>query len=420
MIVSRPTHERMLFMAEQVCGMSRMMKLNNWRGWPLFFLLAMPATAYCQSTFLPYVSTQYEYNNNVFALPNSSAAFSQNQDPRLGDSDLKAVAGADENYLFGRQRLYATVEGRYVEYDHFGYLSHSEYLGKLGFDWKLFDLFDGTLLGSIERVMAPFANRDTQTQLALNLDRNAIAKFNVRVAPEWRVETSVDYHDLDSPIEDFPDYGLSETTGHVALKYVGIANLTYGISADYLHGQYRNAPTPGDYDQTNLNLTMTYLASGLSQFNGAVGHTKRDQGEDQNNISALTGDLGYTRQLTGKTSVHVDVARQVNSYIGAGGSELDTVALVQLNLQPTYKIGVQLGYQYIWSDFVGQTVPGADIIGRKDRTPGATFRMNYQVRRWLSIQPYATYQRRNSTEEIFEFSGTTIGIKLLVQKPGHR
>jgi hypothetical protein len=375
------------------------------------------AAAYAQTTFLPYASTQYEHNNNVFYLPNSAAALANNGDPTLGDSSLRTVAGADINFLWDRQRFFSTLEGRYIDYDHFGYLSHNEYLAKAGLDWKLLSAFDGTFLGSIERVMAAFAQRDTQTQLAVNLDRHAIGRFNFRITPDWRLETSVDYHDLDSPIQDFPTYGLTETTGHAALKYMGFSDLTYGFTAEYINGKYRNAPVPGSYNQTNLDLTMAYTASGLSSFNGAIGYTKRDQGQNQGSVSALSGELGYLRRLSGKTSLHLDLTRAVNSYIGAGGSELDTTALAQLTFQPTYKTGMSLSYQYIWSKFLGQTIPGSDVLGRKDRTPGVTFKVNYQALRWLLIQPYVNYQRRDSNEQGFNFSSTIIGIQILAKKP---
>jgi hypothetical protein len=366
------------------------------------------AAAHAQTTFLPYVSTQYEHNNNVFYLPNSAAAVANNGDPTLGDSSLKTVAGTDINFLWNRQRFYSTLEGRYIDYDHFGYLSHSEYMARAGLDWKLLSAFDGAFLGSIERVMA---------QLAVNLDRHAIGRFNYRITPDWRLETNVDYHNLDSPIQGFAAYGLTETTGRAALKYAGFSKLTYGFSAEYIDGKYRNAPTPGTYNQTNLDLTMAYTASGLSSFNGAIGHTQRDQGQNQGNVSALTGDLGYTRRLSGKTSIHVDLARAVHSYIGAGGSEIDTTASVQLSYQPTFKTNMTFDYQYIWSKFVGQTIPGSDVLGRKDRTPAATFKLSYQALRWLQIQPYASYQRRSSNEQIFNFSTSIIGIQILAKVP---
>jgi hypothetical protein len=388
------------------------------RLWPAVLMSVLASeTAYGGSDFLPYASEQYEHNSNVFALPNSAAALAANGDPTLGDSDLRTVAGFEDDYLWDRQRLYGTLEGRYIKYDHFDELSHYEYLAKLGLDWKLLSAFDGAFLGSLERYMAPFANRDTQTALAINLERHVIGKFNFHISPEWRLETSVDYHDLDAPLQGFPNYGLTETTGLAALKYLGFSNLTYGISADYVDGKYRDAPLLGTYNQTDIDLTAAYAATGLSSFDGAIGHTQRDQGLNQGNISAITGELGYSRRFSGKTSIHVGYTRAANSYIGAGGSELDSTISVTLNFQPTYKTGMSFGFQEVWSDFTGQTIPGLDVLGRRDRSPAATFKLNYQATRWLLVQPYANYQRRTSTFEIYSYSGTIIGIQVLAKKP---
>ena len=400
-------------------GHSKIIALDKrWRALslPLFFGVFAAGTSYGGSVFLPYASEQYEHNSNVFALPNSSAAFAANGDPRLSDSDLKTVVGFEEDYLWDRQRLYGTVEGRYFQYDHFDELSHYEYLAKAGLDWKLFSAFDGTFLGSFERYMASFANRDTQTALAINLERHAIGKFNFRISPEWRLETSVDYHDLDAPVQGFPNYGLRETTGLVALKYLGFSNLTYGISADYIDGKFRNAPLVGTYNQTDFALTAAYAATGLSTFDGAVGHTQRDQGLNQGDTSAITGKLGYTRRFSGKTTIRLGYTRAVNSYIGAGGSELDSIVNATLDYQATYKTGLSFGFSEIWSKFTGQTIPGADVLGRSDRTPAATFKMNYQVTRWLLIQPYANYARRSSNTELYNYSGTIIGIEVLAKR----
>jgi hypothetical protein len=384
---------------------------------PLFFGILAAETSYGGSVFLPYASEQYEHNSNVFALPNSAAAVAFNGDPRLGDSDLKTVAGFEEDYLWDRQRLYGTLEGRYFRYDHFDELSHYEYLAKAGLDWKLLSAFDGTFLGSFERYMAPFANRDTQTALAVNLERHGIGKFNFHISPEWRLETSVDYHDLDAPIQGFPNYGLTETTGLVALKYLGFSNLTYGVSADYIDGKYRNAPLIGTYNQTDVDLTAAYAATGLSTFDGSVGHTERNQDLNQGNVSAITGALGYSRRFSGKTSIRVGYTRAVNSYIGAGGSELDSTLNAMFNYQATFKTGLSFGVSEIWSKFTGQTIPGSDVLGRRDRSPAATFKLNYQATRWMLIQPYASYSRRSSNFELYNYSGTIIGIEVLAKKP---
>lgn len=376
-----------------------------------------PAAPALQTGILPYASETYEHNSNVFYQPNSTVAVADNGDPQLGDSDLRTVGGADLNYLFDRQRLYATLEGRYLDYAHFKYLDHSEYLANGGLDWKLIDIFDGLVFGKIERFMAPFDERDTQTTLAIDLDRRVGASFNIRVAPEWRIETGADYHDLTAPIQDYPQFGLTETTGKAALKYGGFANLTYGILLDYIHGEFRNAPQPGSYNQDDASFTMSYAATGLSSFIGAVGYTRREQGQNQGNTSALSGDIGYTRLVGAKTTIHAEVSRAINSYIASGGSELDTTGILNLTFQPTYKTGMTLGYQYVWSKFEGQTTPGADVAGQSYHSPKATFKLNYQALRWLLIQPYASYQRRSSNVLDLNFTGTIVGIQVLAKRP---
>lgn len=393
----------------------------------LFLSLAAPAMSQqqvqvLQSGILPYAGETYEHNNNVFYLPNSTLAVAGNGDPQLSDSLFKSVGGADINYLFDRQRLFATLEGRYFDYAHFKYLDHSEYLANGGLDWKLLDLFDGLVYGKIERSMASFDMRNSNTSLTLDMDRRAGVNFNIQLMPEWRLETGAEYHDLTAPIIDFPDYGLEEETAKAALRYGGVANLTYGVQVDYTHGEFRNAPQAGSYSQEDADFTMSYKATGLSSFIGSVGYSRRDQGAGQGVTSGISGDIAYTRVLTGLTTINAELTRAINSYIASGGSQLETTAAIKLNFQPTYKTGMTLGFQYVWSKFNGETInaatnPGADVAGQSYHSPQATFKLNYQALRWLLIQPYATYSRRSSDLLVLNYTGTIVGIEILAKRP---
>ncbi len=385
-----------------------------------FFMLGLFAAGEVlgQSSFVPYVGEQIEHNSNIFALPNSTQAVAANGDPQLSDSDSKSTAGVLETYQLDRQVLSANLEGRYLAFDHFSYLDHFEYYGNLGLNWKLFSEFSGTLQASQERSMAPFANRDTVTQLALNVDRNIIANGAYQFAAEWRLEGGVDLHHLQAPLLDFPDYVLTETISHVAIKYVGFANLTYGVLVNYDVGQYENAPVAPSYIERDAKFTMTYAVSSLASFNGALGYTERDLSDDQGRISSpLTGSLGYYRKVGGKTSINASISRNANSYVGGGGSELDTTGAIAVEFQPTYKTRFNASFQETYSKFVGQTVPGADSVGRKDRTPVASVKGFYQATRWLLIQPYANYVRRGSNIELFHYASTIVGIDFVVKRP---
>jgi hypothetical protein len=375
--------------------------------------LSHPACA--QTTVSPYLDAHYEHDSNVFRVENSAANVAAIGDPTLADTDLKAVAGVDGTYLWSQQKLTATLEGRRFDYDHFTELDHNEYLAHVALDWKLTSLFDGILDARQEQYMAPFTLGNS-SQLSIDVDRKIDAKANVNVTPEWRVETEAYSHNLKAPLEGFPDFVEREIGTHLALLNKSITNLSYGIALDHISGRYENAPDVGTYNQTSADLTADYTVSALSKLNASLGYTKRDQNANIPGISGVTGAFGYTRKLTGKTSVSVNVTRAVNSYVAAGGSEVDTSANVSATWQATYRISVVVMGGYVHSSFIGQTipgtvVPGAIANGRVDTSPVGQLDVNYQASRRLRLHAYATKQSRSSTIDLYNYNDTIVGIE---------
>ena len=243
----------------------------------------------------------------------------------------------------------------------------------------------------------------------------ATASVNVNVTPEWRVESTAKDRKLESPRIDVPGLSLHEDSIREGLKYRGVANLSAGLEAEYLSGKYSNdsiALNP-DYHQISAAFTATYAASGLTNFTGNLGYTRRSD-PTNSGLSGITGSLGYQRRLTGKTSINVKLNRALNSYVTTGGNEIDTSAAVGLDWQATYKIQVRAGYSFTESKFP-QTPNGGLLIDRVDHFQTANVEMTYQVLHWLSIRPYARYQTRHSNEPTFSFNGNIVGVELLAR-----
>jgi hypothetical protein len=373
-------------------------------------VLALSGPALAQLTVNPYVDERYEHDSNVFRAENSETNFLNFGDPTLADNDLRSVAGMDGTYLWSQQKLTVALEGRRYDYDHFTDLDHNEYLGDLAFDWKLTRLFDGLIDARQEQFMAPFALGNS-TQLTIDVDRKINATLNMNVHNDWRVETGVYWHDFKSPLQFYPDFVERETATHLALLNKAVTNLSYGISFDHISGRFENAPDVGTYDQTTGDLTASYTVSALTSLNAALGYTKRTQTDNVNSVSGVTGNFGYTRQLTGKTGITVQFTRGINSYVAAGGSELDTSGTVGVNWQATYRLGVMLSGGYIHSKFVGDVIPGSNVNGRVDDSPTGALHLHYQALRRLHIHAYLNRQSRNSNINIYEFSDTTVGIE---------
>jgi len=379
--------------------------------------LACPAVALAQLKLDPYLSTQYEYESNVFSVTDSQQAVAQSGDPTLADSVFRYMGGIEAAYLWSQQKVAAAFEARHVTYEHFNYLNHDEYqfAGKL--DWKLASAVDGSVGVTQERRMASFADRNS-SQLAMERERVLTAKVGERLTPDWRLEATAVRRDLHSPLPDFSEFSLRENSGVFGIKYLGISRLAAGLEAGYLEGQYEGVTTTAPrFDQRTVQMTANYLVSGLSRLDAGLGYTqRRDLEGDSDKTTALTGRLLYSRQISGKTDVYAQIFRRVNSYTAGATSVVDTGGGVGVNWQATTLIAVGLNYELTHSLFQGQAVPAAGSPDpaspqRSDQFQNIALSINYQPKTWMVIRPYSRYQVRSSNVELDSFEGTVAGVE---------
>lgn len=262
--------------------------------------------------------------------------------------------------------------------------------------------------------MASFANRNT-SQLALERDRLAGAGVNLMVTPEWFFQGGIKSHQLDSPIQGAPAFGLNENSVNVAANYLGFSAFSAGVYAEYLRGEYKGVSGGNQFDQATLDLTSTYSVSGLSDVNAKLGYTQRkdDQG-DTGSVYGYTGSLGYSRKLTGKTAAKIELFRRISSYTAGASSVLETGGSAGVNWQPTFKILVSADYTLTNSTLEGQGVPGSTNSNRRDQYQITTVKMTYHALQWLWIEPFATYENRDSNIEIDSYNTAIAGVDIRV------
>jgi hypothetical protein len=381
---------------------------------------AEPVASYAR-LFDPYAGVVVEHDSNLFAVGPGFVVDDPHGVPRLADTLTTYRVGTEFNYLFDLQHLYATLEGRKVDYDHFTNLDHSEYLVNIGLAWKLTSRFDGVFDARREKKIIAFGDADV-SNLQIQTDQVIKATFNVAVTPEWRLESQASLHTLDYPVAGSPDYRLQEEIEGVGIKYVGIANLAYGIEALHVDGRYLGVVDAAgfeqnaDYKQNTYQFALKYKIQQVTQVNAAIGYTDRSIAGSSTSVSGVTGQLGYTRQLTGKTSVYVQFQRLINSYVTAGSSEIDVGGLVGAYWQATPKLGVAVNYSHVRSNFEGETLVNALTLGRKDNSSFSTIEVKYQPLRWLTVRPYIKRQVRESSLEQFTYNDTMVGIELLAKR----
>ena len=364
----------------------------------------------------PYAAEDIEHNSNIFDLPKSGGTPVGRNGSTFADTFFDTRGGVEGTYLIDEQKFFGTAEFRHFSYDNFTALNHNEELFDGGLQWKLARIVDGLFEYRHEQRSVQFQDLAASTQLTLETENNVTASANVNVTPEWRLESLARNHVLNSPRIDVPGLSVHEDSLREGLKYLGVANLTAGGELEYLTGKYNHDPLALDpnYHQITAAVAATYVISGLTNFTGNMGYSRRTDPSNAG-LSGLTGSLVYRRSLTAKTSVNVQVSRALNTYLTTGGNEIDTSAGATVNYQATYKILIRAGYSYTDSKFPG-TPNGVATIDRADHLQFATLDLSYQVLHWLSIRPYARYQARHSNLETFSFDGNVIGVELLVKQ----
>jgi hypothetical protein len=379
-----------------------------------------PAAAWAQLHATPYADIAYQFNSNVFALPSNAPKPVGDHGPTFSDRYLEERAGVNALYDWSLQKFYANVEGRHFGYEQLSALSHDEYLLHGGMKWHLGYLFDGVLDYRRERSMVSFLEF-TATQLYVQVQSVTTASANFQFTPDWRLQSQGVINNLDSPRPGHPSLSLTEGSIHEGLRYVGVAKLSAGIDAIFLHGHFNGEEfilTPR-YNQTTVEAAAQYVATGLSSFNGAVGYTRRIQ-ENGETLGGATGLLAYQRDLTGLTSINIRLSRAINTYVTYGSTEIDTAVALAATWNPTAKIAVSPGYQWTYSTFPGADLAGLAPVGveRIDHYQLATLSVKYEARNWLSLRLYGQYETRSSDVKIVSFNRTLFGLEFEVRMSG--
>ena len=401
------------------CGLAT--SARGWRYLWVVALLASPLPAFAQLVMTAAGNAQYEYNTNVFDLQNGFTTPFGGKD--FADSYVAYGGKLDASYLLSQQQFYATVLGTEYRYDRFTELDHSEYNFDAGWDWKVGRLWDGVLDVNRIRSMVSFYNL-IGTSLVIQTEQRETGRAGLQFTPDWRTELTGYTRTVDQPQTGAPDLRLTESSGTGAIKYTGTAGVTAGLTAGYLRGSFRDTGTfvAPSYRQTTGGLTATDEVTGLSTFRGEVGYSRRTSDNGFNDVSGITGELDYKRALTGKTTVELDLSRQINAYITNNASEIDSVATLTATWQATYKIGVVLGYSFTYRQLPGQgneVVDGVYVLDGGEQTqrlhmPSLT--VTYVPVHWLTLKPYYHYQTRSSQNLVGgNFDASVVGVQFTLQ-----
>lgn len=379
-------------------------------------LIAVPCKVQAQFTGKAAATGQFESNSNVFDLNTGVPLSTGASDTRRGDTSFAYGARFDLDYLFGRQHFFASAGTTEIDYQRDTQLDHDDYRLDAGLNWTIASLLNGKVEITRSRAMVPFYDL-AGTTLSLQTVQREEAEAGLAVTPEWRIEGQTFTSKLDEPLPQAPDLSLTETSGKITVRYLGLTRLTGGWFVSYDSGSYQGSEGSAnpDYRQASTGIVTTYR-SPRSTLDGSLGYSRRTSATGTDDTSGVTGNLRLREQLTVKTSVVFELGRDIQNYVLNTGSEIDSTIGVSASWQATYKLGVTLGYKYIYRDYPGQ---GNNPVGseRVDIQNSATLAIDYRPREWISIKPYANLLWRISNYIGGEYNATVFGLSVTIQTP---
>jgi len=377
--------------------------------------MLLPFAVDAKTTFEPFAEVQYEYNSNLFEESGDREALEQRGTEERSDSAVTGVAGFRSGFEWSRQQLQFDAEGRRVEYDRFSSVDHDEHRIAAAYLWRLGSVLDGDIRYTNERRLASFADLDTSLP-SLQRERNLEAGANLMVTPKWRVEAGGGRHWLELPLPEYPSFQLVEDKADLALKYVGFASVSAGILVQYVEGEYSGVPDASSFDETTVQFTAEYVRDEQNRVNGSLGYSSRQEDSTGQDTYGLTGSLGYTRAISGKTSFSAELFRRVSSYSAGANSLTETGVSTGLVWRPSGKTRVEGQYLWTRSVFEQDSISGASAqAGRQDYRSSVRLDVGWDARRWLNLALFGEYRDRHSDQPDQGYNANIVGLRVRAQ-----
>ena len=204
------------------------------------------------------------------------------------------------------------------------------------------------------------------------------------------------------------------------VQYQRSAYSSFGLALRHVDGDYpKRVATPGDgrektYQQQSLIARVGYTPSGLSDLQGQLGYTQRLHDDPSvADFRGLTGRLGYTRTLSGRTRLRVEVYRDLFYVEEVGTNYAENLGEV---LTADYRYSAKLAFaaavEHFTSDY--RSSPGFSVAGaaRSDEVLSLSLGADYRPFYRFSILPEYRYENRSSNVLSSSYSYSTIGVDL--------
>ena len=344
----------------------------------------------------------YGHDDNLLRVPDGSPGY----DNTRGDAWWTREAGLVFDKTWSRQHLSFLGKLSKTDFDHFSQLDYDGKDVQANWFWQLGNRLDGKIGATYQQVLAPYTDF-ASSERNLRTFRSRFAEASWRFHPAWRLRAGVqrDRYAYELLSQRYND--RTENTSEIELGYLARSDSTVGLVARRVRGRYPYPRPVGpfsvndNFTQDELKLHVLWKASGATELDALVGHTRRKQPSfGAGTTSGVAGKIKASWQPRGKMRYNAAVWRDfaplestVVSYTlnkGASlGAQWDATARIRVNLDAVAE-------RRNYNARTGIVVTGGSD-GLRDSIRTASLRATWSPRPTLQLTAGAAHQARSGS-----------------------
>ncbi len=290
-------------------------------------------------------------------------------------------AGIDQP--FGRQRFFANGSVRATRYEDIVQLDNTGYSVNAGVDWSTIERLSGGFNVALNQSLARYGTSGDQPALTtknVETTQEVGGRVQLGMASLLSLQGSLSHRRLGFSADEFATSEYNQTSGSLGLNYRPSGLLTLGSALRSTRGEYPNVILAnGDaatFNRNDLDLTATWVASGLSTINARVSFGRQTSDAlTQRNFSGTTGSISWAFLPTGKLSFNTSISRDTGaestfSSLGGGqvngagdNSRLTTTYALTAGYEATAKIRINAAFRYSRRNLVDEQFVNGVPVG---------------------------------------------------------
>jgi hypothetical protein len=293
-------------------------------------------------------------------------------------------AGIDQP--FGRQRFFANGAVRATRYEDIRQLDNTGYSVNAGVDWSTIERLSGGFNVALNQSLARYGASGDQPALTtknVETTQEVGARVQLGMASLLALQGSLSHRRLGFSADEFAASEYNQTSASLGLNYRPSDLLTLGSALRATRGEYPNvvlaSGKAATFSRNDLDLTATWVASGLSTINARVSFGRQTSDAlTQRNFSGTTGSISWAFLPTGKLSFNTTISRDTGaeatfSSLGAGtvngagdNSQLTTTYALSAGYAATAKIRINAAFRYTRRNLVDEQFVNGVSVGASE------------------------------------------------------